>query len=204
MAIALIEQEACGLAFEFSGKGTTLFGHQIPLSGEHPRLNGCPVSLDHYIVIQRKKLTFPLPSYRLNGRSIACCLPDLGNTCRSSPLHTEAATPARLRLCRPLQVRFPKQPYWLLQIGDEADLNSISPSFRQTIKGQLNKKLWASPSWQLPTGSSWTIVIFKGHTHQAQSSEYRIAKVNYDRKVTGTNLNVTKYMFSEYMSDFMC
>ncbi|WP_232254011.1 hypothetical protein, partial [Pseudomonas glycinae] len=44
----LIEHEACGLAFEFSGKRTTLFGHQTPLSGEHSRLNGCPVSLDHY------------------------------------------------------------------------------------------------------------------------------------------------------------
>ncbi|TDV39983.1 hypothetical protein EDF87_121135, partial [Pseudomonas helmanticensis] len=32
-----------------SGKRTTLFGHQTPLSGEHSRLNGCPVSLDHYI-----------------------------------------------------------------------------------------------------------------------------------------------------------
>ncbi|WP_224787174.1 hypothetical protein, partial [Pseudomonas fluorescens] len=42
------EHEACGLAFEFSGKGTTLLGHQTPLSGEHSRLNGCPVSLDHY------------------------------------------------------------------------------------------------------------------------------------------------------------
>ncbi|WP_141233162.1 hypothetical protein, partial [Pseudomonas sp. Irchel 3E19] len=42
------EHEACGLAFEFSGKRTTLFGHQTPLSGEHSRLNGCPVSLDHY------------------------------------------------------------------------------------------------------------------------------------------------------------
>ena len=48
MAVALIEQEACGLAFEFSGKGTALFGHQTPLSGEHCRLNGCPGSLDHY------------------------------------------------------------------------------------------------------------------------------------------------------------
>ncbi|WP_321864737.1 hypothetical protein, partial [Pseudomonas paraveronii] len=44
--------EACGLAFEFSGKRTTLFGHQTPLSGEHSRLNGCPVSLDHYINVK--------------------------------------------------------------------------------------------------------------------------------------------------------
>ncbi|WP_216597530.1 M91 family zinc metallopeptidase, partial [Pseudomonas coronafaciens] len=29
-------------------EGTALFGHQTPLSGEHSRLNGCPVSLDHY------------------------------------------------------------------------------------------------------------------------------------------------------------
>jgi hypothetical protein len=48
MAIALIKHEACGLAFEFSGKGTTLFGHQTPLFSEHSRLNGCPLSLDHY------------------------------------------------------------------------------------------------------------------------------------------------------------
>ena len=33
--------------FEFSGKGTTLFGEQAPLSGEHSRLNGGPVSLDY-------------------------------------------------------------------------------------------------------------------------------------------------------------
>ncbi|WP_205894160.1 hypothetical protein, partial [Pseudomonas gregormendelii] len=37
------------LALEFSGKGTALFGHLTPRSGEHSRLNGCPVSLDHYI-----------------------------------------------------------------------------------------------------------------------------------------------------------
>ncbi|WP_205894088.1 hypothetical protein, partial [Pseudomonas gregormendelii] len=36
------------LALEFSGKGTALFGHLTPRSGEHSRLNGCPVSLDHY------------------------------------------------------------------------------------------------------------------------------------------------------------
>ncbi|MEE4336971.1 ACP phosphodiesterase, partial [Pseudomonas alliivorans] len=28
-----------------------LFGHQTPLSGEHSRLNGCPVSLDHYTLM---------------------------------------------------------------------------------------------------------------------------------------------------------
>ncbi|MCD5997555.1 hypothetical protein KDX38_28945, partial [Pseudomonas sp. CDFA 602] len=32
----------------FSRKGTALFGHLTPRSGEHSRLNGCPVSLDHY------------------------------------------------------------------------------------------------------------------------------------------------------------
>ncbi|WP_205893908.1 hypothetical protein, partial [Pseudomonas gregormendelii] len=37
------------LALEFSGKGTALFGHLTPRSGEHSRLNGCPVSLDHYM-----------------------------------------------------------------------------------------------------------------------------------------------------------
>ena len=54
MAIALIEHEACGLAFEFSEKGTTLFGHQAPLSGEHSRLNGCPASLDHYTLVRSR------------------------------------------------------------------------------------------------------------------------------------------------------
>ncbi|WP_159935365.1 hypothetical protein [Pseudomonas sp. S35] len=29
-----------------------MFGHQTPLSGEHSRLNGCPVSLDHYKRLQ--------------------------------------------------------------------------------------------------------------------------------------------------------
>jgi len=53
-AVALIEHEACGLAFEFSGKRTTLFGHQTPLSGEHSRLNGCPVSLDNYMCGARR------------------------------------------------------------------------------------------------------------------------------------------------------
>ncbi|WP_339495358.1 hypothetical protein, partial [Pseudomonas sp. EA_35y_Pfl1_P108] len=40
--------EVGSLAFEFRGKGTALFGHLTPRSGEHSRLNGCPVSLDHY------------------------------------------------------------------------------------------------------------------------------------------------------------
>jgi hypothetical protein len=48
MAIALIENEACGLAFEFSGKGTTLLSHQTPLSGEHPRL-GKVISLKEFL-----------------------------------------------------------------------------------------------------------------------------------------------------------
>ncbi|WP_321838372.1 hypothetical protein, partial [Pseudomonas kulmbachensis] len=41
--------EVGSLAFEFSGKDTALFGHLTPRYGEHSRLNGCPVSLDHYI-----------------------------------------------------------------------------------------------------------------------------------------------------------
>ncbi|WP_218192190.1 hypothetical protein, partial [Pseudomonas sp. Irchel s3a18] len=42
------EHEVGSLAFEFSRKGTALFGHLTPRSGEHSHLNGCPVSLDHY------------------------------------------------------------------------------------------------------------------------------------------------------------
>uniref|UniRef100_UPI0030DB2E00 hypothetical protein n=1 Tax=Pseudomonas sp. EA_35y_Pfl1_P108 TaxID=3088688 RepID=UPI0030DB2E00 len=42
------DNEVGSLAFEFRGKGTALFGHLTPRSGEHSRLNGCPVSLDHY------------------------------------------------------------------------------------------------------------------------------------------------------------
>jgi len=30
-----------------------LLGHQTPLCGEHSRLNGCPVSLDHYTGVLR-------------------------------------------------------------------------------------------------------------------------------------------------------
>nr|WP_081086963.1 tyrosine-type recombinase/integrase [Pseudomonas palleroniana] len=44
----MLEHEVGSLAFEFSGKGTALFGHLTPRSGEHSRLNGCPESLDHY------------------------------------------------------------------------------------------------------------------------------------------------------------
>ncbi|WP_206540567.1 hypothetical protein, partial [Pseudomonas weihenstephanensis] len=43
------EYEVSSLAFEFSGKDTTLLGHLTPRYGEHSRLNECPVSLDHYI-----------------------------------------------------------------------------------------------------------------------------------------------------------
>ena len=40
---------SCGsLAFEFSRKGTALFGHLTPRSGERSRLNRCPVSVAHY------------------------------------------------------------------------------------------------------------------------------------------------------------
>ncbi|WP_223184008.1 hypothetical protein, partial [Pseudomonas fragi] len=42
------EYEVSSLAFEFSGKDTTLLGHLTPRYGEHSRLNECPVSLDHY------------------------------------------------------------------------------------------------------------------------------------------------------------
>ncbi|WP_222934142.1 hypothetical protein, partial [Pseudomonas lundensis] len=42
--------EVSSLAFEFSGKDTTLLGHLTPRYGEHSRLNECPVSLDHYRV----------------------------------------------------------------------------------------------------------------------------------------------------------
>ena len=48
VAIVLLEYEVGSLAFELSGKGAALFGHLTPRSGEHSRLNGCPVSLDHY------------------------------------------------------------------------------------------------------------------------------------------------------------
>ena len=47
-AVILLEYEVGSLAFEFREKGTALFGHLTPRSGEHSRLNGCPVSLDHY------------------------------------------------------------------------------------------------------------------------------------------------------------
>ena len=53
----------CGLAFEFSGKRTTLLGHQTPLSGEHSRLNGCPVSLDHYTWPARIRQSEPCPAF---------------------------------------------------------------------------------------------------------------------------------------------
>ncbi|SOB52291.1 hypothetical protein [Pseudomonas lundensis] len=45
----MLEHEVASLAFEFSRKGTALFGHLTPRSGEQSRLNGCPVSLDPYI-----------------------------------------------------------------------------------------------------------------------------------------------------------
>ncbi|GAA0249747.1 hypothetical protein GCM10009086_01770 [Pseudomonas rhodesiae] len=44
----MFEYEVSSLAFEFSGKDTTLLGHLTPRYGEHSRLNECPVSLDHY------------------------------------------------------------------------------------------------------------------------------------------------------------
>ncbi|WP_218193684.1 hypothetical protein, partial [Pseudomonas gelidaquae] len=40
----------------FRGKGTALFGHETPRSGEHSRLNGCPVSLDHYTKATHQQL----------------------------------------------------------------------------------------------------------------------------------------------------
>ncbi|WP_222933226.1 hypothetical protein, partial [Pseudomonas lundensis] len=42
------EHKVGSLALEFRSKGAALFGHLTPRSGEHSRLNGCPVSLDHY------------------------------------------------------------------------------------------------------------------------------------------------------------
>lgn len=41
--VALIEHEACGLAFEPSDKGKALLGVETLLYGGHTRLNGCPV-----------------------------------------------------------------------------------------------------------------------------------------------------------------
>ncbi|WP_233609168.1 hypothetical protein, partial [Pseudomonas saxonica] len=48
------EYEVSSLAFEFSGKDTTLLGHLTPRYGEHSRLNECPVSLDHYTLPLRR------------------------------------------------------------------------------------------------------------------------------------------------------
>lgn len=50
VAVVLFKHEVGSLAFEFSSKGAALFGHLTSRSGEHSRLNGCPVSLDHYNV----------------------------------------------------------------------------------------------------------------------------------------------------------
>jgi len=44
-----------------------VFEHQTPLSGEHSRLNGCPVSLDHYTLSS---------STRTNFRSTARYIPE--------------------------------------------------------------------------------------------------------------------------------
>ena len=49
VAVVLFEHEVSSLALEFRSKGAALFGHLTPRSGEHSRLNGCPISLDHYI-----------------------------------------------------------------------------------------------------------------------------------------------------------
>jgi len=32
-----------------------MLGHQTPLSGEHFRLNGCPVSLDHCVMVRYRR-----------------------------------------------------------------------------------------------------------------------------------------------------
>lgn len=48
LTVAFIEHESCGVAFEISGQGTTVFGHQIPLSVEISRPNRCP-----FVVRQR-------------------------------------------------------------------------------------------------------------------------------------------------------
>ena len=58
-AVILLEYEVGSLAFEFSAKDTALFSHLTPRYGEHSRLNGCPVSLDHYTPLQAwSKLKF--------------------------------------------------------------------------------------------------------------------------------------------------
>src|SRR5690606_2834710 len=46
--VALVEHQAGCFLFEFGGKRTSLSSHRTPLNGEHCRLSGCPVSLDHY------------------------------------------------------------------------------------------------------------------------------------------------------------
>ncbi|WP_223188160.1 hypothetical protein, partial [Pseudomonas lundensis] len=67
--------EVSSLAFEFSGKDTTLLGHLTPRYGEHSRLNECPVSLDHYTRSQNHISIAPLAGLprtftALEGRSI--------------------------------------------------------------------------------------------------------------------------------------
>ncbi|NNA22071.1 type VI secretion system tube protein Hcp, partial [Pseudomonas lundensis] len=63
--------EVGSLAFEFSRKGTALFGHLTPRSGEHSRLNGCPVSLDHYNRTSSSDGQEKYYSIRLKGARIA-------------------------------------------------------------------------------------------------------------------------------------
>src|SRR5690606_16228486 len=53
-AVALVEHQAGCFLFEFRGKRTSLSSHRTPLNGEHCRLSGCPVSLDHYKLIYRQ------------------------------------------------------------------------------------------------------------------------------------------------------
>ncbi|MGP5476006.1 hypothetical protein, partial [Pseudomonas helleri] len=66
------------LAFEFSGKDTTLLGHLTPRYGEHSRLNECPVSLDHYSSVS-VKLDYHrhISAYRYDCVRNACLHPAL-------------------------------------------------------------------------------------------------------------------------------
>ena len=58
--VILLVYEVSSLAFEFSGKNT-MFAHLTPRYGEFFRLNGCPVSLDHYIYfcLRCKRMAIP-------------------------------------------------------------------------------------------------------------------------------------------------
>ena len=79
MAVALIEHQAGSFALEFWGKGTTLFGRQTPLYGEHSRLNRCPESLDHYRPwLARSRLVLRHRDAAGEGHAAALHADDLG------------------------------------------------------------------------------------------------------------------------------